>query len=136
MADVVRGLDSLIRHYTKLRDDMRPMLERLTEKATLYVHSQVPDYPPPPSNSTYIRTGTLGRTITTRVESLGTKVVGFIGTNTVYAPYVISDQEVGERGPQAEVHKGRWWTLQGVVRAAKAAVIKIYEDGIEQFLRS
>ena len=103
----------------------------LVRKATLYVHSQVPGYPSPPPASRYVRTGTLGRSITTKVTSLsGNEVAGFIGTNTPYAPYVIDEKR------QARTHRGRWWTLQGVVDKAAPAVRAIFEAGIRALVRS
>ena len=107
----------------------------IMDKAVLFVHSQVPAYPAPPSTSRYRRTGTLGRTITTEVKSLGNDIAGSIGTKTVYAPYVISTEKVGGRGPQAWMHKGRWWLLQDVVMGQADKVKQIFETGIRALLK-
>ena len=80
---------------------------RATQKAVIYVHSTVPPYPPKPIGSSYRRTGTLGRQITTEVRTVGIDVVGLIGSPTVYSPWVISEKRVGSRGPQAWMHQGR-----------------------------
>lgn len=121
-----KGLPELISKYNRIAGDMGPMLRGATQKAILYVHSTVPPYPAQPPNSDYIRTGTLGREVHTRVEELGSNVVGIIGTPTVYSPWVISDEQQKGRGPQARVHQGRWWTLQEVVRKARDVVVNIY----------
>lgn len=62
--------------------------------------------------STYKRTGTLGKSITTRTEERGSDLVGRIGTNVTvktgssgYAQFVIGN-------PQAWMHAGRWWQLE------------------------
>ncbi len=96
-------------------------LAQTMDKAMKYVHSQVPPYPPPPPNSTYRRTGLLGRSIATEVNPLGTSIVGTIGTNVVYAPYVIGEN-------QAAIHQGRWWQLEKVVEKLVPDVVKIFED--------
>jgi hypothetical protein len=80
------------------------------DKAMQYIHSKVPPYPAPPPMSRYTRTGSLGRSITTKVEMVGSHdVIGKIGSNIVYAPFVIGHEK------QASVHKGRWYTLFDVV---------------------
>ena len=126
----VRGLDELKARFDGLAKGMSGALEDAAGEAVLHVHSQVPPYPAPPPNSTYRRTGTLGRSITTDVRALGSKHVGVIGTATVYAPWVISEKRVGTRGPQAGMHAGRWWTLHGVVRGAHDEIMRIYRKAI------
>lgn len=121
-----KGLPELIRKYNTIADKMPDMLRGATQKAIIYVHSTVPPYPVAPSTSTYTRTGTLGREIHTRVETVGSSSVGIIGTPTVYSPFVISDEEQKGRGPQTNAHRGRWWTLQEVVRRARDVVVDIY----------
>lgn len=120
-------------------DNATPALQRLqaglpaairqaTEEAVLYVHGKVPEYPPPPGESSYTRTGTLGRSITTKVEAIGSGAVGSIGTAVVYAGYVIDENR------QAWMHRGRWWTLQGVVRGSKDAIIGFYQRAISRLI--
>jgi hypothetical protein len=138
MADPVRipGLDKLITRFKDIKTRTRPMMEEATRKGLLYVHSTIPPYPAASPDSSYQRTGDLGRKITTEVRPLGVMVVGVIGTNVVYAPWTISEEKVGERGPQAWFHEGRWWTLQDVVRKAKAEFIRIYEETIRSLIGS
>jgi len=128
----VEGGAKLEASMNRRGNNVRSMMHTATDRALQYVHSTVPPYPPPPPTSTYRRTGTLGRTIATEVRPMGAKVVGVIGTDTVYAPWVISDKSVGSRGPQASVHAGRWWTLQGVVSRAWNAVTNIYRDAFRK----
>ena len=129
----IEGLDSLNRRLAKI-GNVGKELHTTTDKAVKYVHSQVPAYPPTRPGQRYVRTGTLGRSIGTEVRSLGASMVGTIGTSTVYAPWVISDRSVGGVGPQAWMHVGRWWTLQGVVRKARDGVIRIYEDMLKRLV--
>lgn len=112
-------------------------LEPAMKAAVLYTQGQVPGYPPPPSGSTYRRTGTLGRSVTSqsapgalsRVETLGSGVVGYIGTSIRYAPYVI------DRNRQAWMHRGRWWLLQDVVERAVDGIRRVLEREIDRILR-
>ncbi len=121
-----RGQDEQERRFRQMAGEIQPALVKLTQKAVLYVHSTVPPYPSPPATNTYRRTGTTGRTINTKVRSLGADVVGAIGTPTIYAPYVIDEKR------QAWMHQGRWWTLQGVVQKALNVVLDIYRVGLRE----
>lgn len=122
------GLDRLLKKLDYTSSQLRTAMRVPMGKAMRYIHSQVPGYPPPPSNSTYVRTGTLGRSITTKVETLGGDTVGKIGTNVIYAPYVISEKR------QAWMHRGRWWTLQKVVRDEMGAVVNIFSQWVADLL--
>ena len=131
----------------------------IVNKALKLVHSRVPQYPSPRREPQpfkterqrryffwalhageitvpYRRSGQLGRSLTTEVRPLGNDIVGLIGTNTVYAPWVISDRAIDGRGPQAQYHAGRWWTLQQVVRDNVGAVIDVFRTEIRKLLRA
>lgn len=125
------GLDRTLAHLERIGEIPAAMGGTMKE-AVLYVHSQVPPYPAPPVGSTYRRTGTLGRTVTTmqgsepsalsrvEVSALGGNVVGIIGTRLDYGPEVISE------GEQIRVHAGRWWTLQGTIKNAWGGIVDIF----------
>lgn len=135
----IRGLDRVRRKLERMKQSIRPQMEKATREAIHYVHSQVPAYPPPPPTSTYRRTGTLGRSVTvfqhhapgalSRVEPLGDEVRGVIGTAIEYAPDVIDERH------QARMHKGRWYTLQRVVRQATVGIKRIYEKMVRELWR-
>lgn len=124
------GLDELIKKFKHIDGNMKPMLNKTMKEAVLYVHSTVPPYPSPPAGSTYTRTDVLGGSITTEVKSLGAEVVGLIGTPIIYGPYVISEDD------QAWMHKGRWWTLQQVVRDASNEILGFFQIAVRKLLRS
>lgn len=131
----INGLEKFQYNMERRADQMMPMLKKATEKAVLYVHGTVPPYPPMRPMQTYKRTETLGREIYTEVRPVsGSKVIGLIGSNTVYAPWVISSKAVGSRGPQAWMHKDRWWTLQGVVKKAHKEAIQIYKNALHDLV--
>jgi hypothetical protein len=155
----ILGLDALMRKFGSAK--VSETIHQATLKSVLYVHSQIPAYPPPPLPGSFefvsdkqrryvmwaIKAGTIqvpyrrrhsggiGGSITTKVSTLGRDMVGTIGTNMVYAPWVISDRAIGDRGPQARIHQGRWWTLQGVFKAAQNSIVEIYRQAIRSMIR-
>lgn len=123
----IKGLDQLQAKMFKLLH-LKDGLKKTTQKAVLYVEGEIPPYP----SGSWERTGTLGRTMYSEVRELGSEVVGIIGNNTVYAPWVISSEQIGNRGPQRDFHGAHgWYTLQGVIQKAKNGVIQIYEKWIK-----
>lgn len=134
----IKGLDKLNKKLKRLQSsELKDTLKKTTDKAVKYVHSQVPEYPAPPPASTYRRTGTLGRQINTAVKEVGSEIYGVIGSPTKYSPWVISSEAVPEvgAGPQAAVHKGRWWTLQDVVKKSLAEVKRFYSKMLEDLIK-
>lgn len=134
----IKGLDSLNARLKGLRGkEIQEMLRKTTDKAVKYVHGQVPEYPEAPEGSRYKRTGTLGRKINTGVREVGSEMQGFIGSPTNYSPWVISSEAVPEMnaGPQTTVHKGRWYTLQQVVKDSLAEVKRFYSKMLQDMLK-
>lgn len=91
-------------------------------------------YPPPPPDSTYTRTGRLGRSWTEAVETSPSEIRAVLGNNTTYAPYVHASGPVAVRGSviegQARVHQGRWPTDQQAIDDVEDAVRRDFEDTI------
>ena len=122
----IRGLDELIKRMRAYPAELKKGMEITMEAAMLTLWENVPPYPSPPENSTYVRTGTLGRTLGGGMEGgkgggepdiyvvreFGAGYEGRFGTNLEYAPYVIGDDT------QA-AHMGHWWKI-GVI-AGKSA---------------
>jgi len=113
---------------------------RVTMKAAmLTVHESTPAYPPERPGQTYIRTGTLGRSlgvaqgggVSGKPEIYIRKRIGrgnyegHGGTLLGYAEYVI-----GER--QAWMHVGRWWTVVTWGNLAAVKVLKLYRQTMQQ----
>lgn len=142
-----RGLTEYDGKLQRIESELPDELKKMMKKAIIYTQGQIPPYPSPPAGSTYRRTGTLGRVITafpgegggrslgggggdnggtplTRVEMMGRNVKGVIGARLEYIPLVIDEKE------QAGMHRGRWWTLQRVVKGAKAGMIQVFRAGI------
>ena len=108
-------------------------IEQTTKKATLYVFGKIPPYPAPVGN--YKRTGTLGRELNQKVESMGSNIVGKIGSPTPYAPWVISTERAHGAGPQAKAHRGRWYTLQGHLKKYQSDINRFFENMIKRIIR-
>lgn len=73
-----------------------------------------------PAKTGSARTGTLGRRFTEQVEKTDQAVIGQIGTNLDYAPWVVGPDYPGEeingrRMYQAKVHVDRWWQFGDVM---------------------
>lgn len=154
----VKGLDRLERRLGGVAALRRTYLEPTMRAGVHYVHAQVPPYPPQTHKPypfvserqrryvkaaiargeitvPYRRTGQLGRSITTRVDEIGGSVVGIIGTNVEYAPWVISSEPTPDGiGPQAKYHQGNWWTLQEVVEGAFPGVVRLFERRLTDLL--
>jgi hypothetical protein len=132
----IKGLDKLNAKLKGLKgEQIHKLLKSTTDKAVKYVHSQVPPYPAP--KPTYQQKGTLGRSINADVREVGSEIQGFIGTPIKYAPWVISSEAVPEvgAGPQAWMHKGRWYTLQDVVKKSLAEVKRFYSKMLQDMLK-
>lgn len=132
----IRGLDKLIKKYQEIGKDFAPGLMDITQQAADYALGQLPGYPAPPPNSDYKRSGTLGRTTKARARRRsGTEFEGVLGNPTWYSPFVVSADIMPTGTKQTWFHALRWWTLQGVVLAARDKIIQIYEKGIRKMLR-
>ncbi|GJM42794.1 MAG: hypothetical protein DHS20C20_30760 [Ardenticatenaceae bacterium] len=93
-----------------LNDLIRPAsMAPAMQKAGARLRTELAKYPPPPPNSTYRRTGKLGRSWTHRVNVNIVTTTALIGNNTPYAP------DVQGEGMQAEIHAGRWQTDKQVL---------------------
>jgi len=86
-------------------------------------------YPPPPENSTYRRTGNLGRSWThvQKVDLFGFRST--IGNVREYAPLV------QDRDRQANVHQGRWQTIQDVQEDRLQWMLEKLQKAIEEQIR-
>lgn len=129
MADIEIDLDGIADLEHKLaRVDILDLLREPMYRAVLRLQSAMAKYPPPPPRSKYRRTGTLGRRWTHRVSEENGALIGFVGNNTMYGPYVQSDQF------QAWMHKGRWQTDKEVAERERPAIISDFQQVINRAL--
>ena|SRR3972149_6096670 len=135
----IRGVAELDKKLGAFSSGLQLVVEDASRKAVTYVWSEIPDYPAQPLGSTYQRTLTLGRTISawagvmrdalSRIEPAFGMVKAFLGTALNYAHWVIDEDD------QAWMHKGRWWTLQGVVRGARDGIVQVYATALRDYVR-
>lgn len=134
----IKGLDKLNKKLKGMTGpELKKELTDTTQKALHYVHSQVPPYPAPPVGSKYIRkmAAGIGGSINTKVKTMDGEIAGVIGSHMSYSPWVISSEEVDGIGPQARIHKGRWWTLQKVVEKARKTVVDFYDKMVKRLIK-
>lgn len=130
----IHGLDELIKRMIaypqKLTDSVRVTMQAVL----LALWENVPPYPPPPEDSTYVRTGTLGRTLGSgftggqegqpdvfMIKELGSAWEAHFGSNLDYAPFVVGDEA------QAEIHQGRWWTIKVIAEKASDKIDRLFD---------
>lgn len=132
----IEGLNELRARFGKSKQVFDREL-KTTMQASLHILTEnVPPYPEQATNTDYIRTGTLGRSLGSgftggqtgqrpdiyevRRESGGMYAATF-GTRVKYAPYVIGDKE------QAWMHF-RWWRISDVARRAQSKLTGLFND--------
>lgn len=122
----ITGLKEIRARFAAYPEKFGRAVEKTLEAALFILTESVPPYPPPPVDSTYTRTGTLGRTLGSSQtggpagllpEIFEVKQIGEgawtadWGTRLEYAPYVIGTfTQAG--------HMGHWWTILTVARRA------------------
>ena len=133
----VDGLEESIEKMKNAPQQLKRGMRVAMDASLLALHESVPPYPAPPPDSTYRRTGTLGRTLGVgggkpdiyRVIDRAEQFEGQFGTKLKYAPYVIGDVE------QARVHSGRWWTMSKVAENAKDKITQIWNKLVEEIAK-
>lgn len=130
------GLTELIARMQAYPDVLKRKVGVAMNAVLLKLWENVPAYPPAPDNSSYTRTGELGRSLGSgegggvgadhpaiyEVREMG--AAGYeahFGTNLNYAGYVISDEE------QAWMHQGRWWIMKTVLARATDGINNVFK---------
>lgn len=123
----IRGIDALFRKLDSAAAiaTLRPPMQR----GVFRLHAGMAKYPAQRAGSSYRRTGTLGRRWTSVVTESANGLVGTVGNNTSYGPWVQSSMF------QAAVHQGRWQTDQDVATKETPAIIADFEQAIGAALR-
>lgn len=128
--DVTVRLAGVEQVYAKLgRLEGNKVLRVPTEQGVLVLQRDMKVYPPPRPRQRYRRTGTLGRRWTKRVRSSSDGVVGVVGNNTTYAPWVQSSRFI------AWMHKDRWQTDEQVMEQHRPRIVEFFHSAIRRALR-
>lgn len=122
----VDGLDELIQRigYSATLD----LLEQPITRSVIHIEGRMKDYPPQRSGSNYRRTGVLGRRWSHEVSGGAGEIVGTVGNNTSYGPFVQS------AAFQTRPHRGRWQTDEQVIEEEQNTIIGFFEDAVEDAL--
>ena len=122
----IRGIEKLKRKFSSMQinDILRPPMQR----SVMILQAALAKYPTQRPGSTYRRTGTLGRAWTTSVNNQSGKLVGRVGNNVVYVPFVQSSKF------QRPYNRRRWQTDEQVVEQNRSRIIKQFDDAIARAL--
>ena len=145
MADVqisVAGVDRLVAKLGRI-DSMRPLAPAM-RRAVNRLQRDMQEYPPVRPGSRYVRgrgmadadgvvrrltSEQLGKRWTTKVDVSAAELVGTVGNNVSYAPFVQSRQF------QVRVHRGRWPTDASVMNRNAPAIVRDFEQATADALK-
>jgi hypothetical protein len=127
MSITITGMEELIAKLGKVA--AIDTLERPMDQSLLLGEAYMKDYPPAPPRSRYVRTGTLGRRWTTNVERKSDGLVGKVGNNTPYGPWVQSAQF------QTRFHaRTGWRTDEQFIRENETAIRDFFQQAVNAAL--
>jgi hypothetical protein len=122
----IQGIDALIRKLDSM-EQVNDVLNPPMQRAVLRLQRDMADYPPARPGSSYRRTGTLGRRWLSKVERTGNGLVGTVGNNTSYGPWV-----------QSKMFQARWmrhWqTDEDVLERNRQRIVDDFEQAIQRAL--
>jgi hypothetical protein len=132
------GLEEAIHRFGRM--EVQNALTPPMQRAVMRVHGRMADYPPAPPNSRYIRgfgmmgsrrrtSERLGQSWTTTVTRTAARLLGRVGTNVSYAPWVQS-----QRFQTAAHRRTGWPTDQGVLDGERAWIEQQFSQAIERIL--
>ena len=138
----VEGLEQAVNKLKTMPDKLDSAMKKSMDASMLTLWENVPPYPAPPETSSYVRTGTLGRSLGSSpaggkgatptvysVTGTGMNIQGTFGTNLSYAKYVIDPDR------QAYMHKGRWWTMRTIRDKAINKINKLWLEFVRVVLK-
>jgi hypothetical protein len=123
----VEGVDALLRGFQRVFTNLTPLMVDLEKR----VAEKLQHYPPPPPNSTYERTGDLGRAWAVSADARGTnlyqdRVSVEMKNDMAYAGWV---QGVGTQTQQHQ--RTGWQTTQQVLDAETPLFLEDLASAIE-----
>lgn len=128
MSITIDGMQEVFR--TLARTAAIDKLDAPMQRSVLRLEAYMKDYPPPPLNSSYVRTGSLGRRWATDIERRQDGLIGRVGNNIHYARWVQSrmyQQRIFE-------HIG-WRTDTQAIRANETAIRDDFQAAIDAAVR-
>ena len=140
----IRGLKELQARMQSYPRKLNEAIRTTMQAGLLVLWENVPPYPPQPQDSTYVRTGTLGRTLGASIDGgraggkpdiyevreMGGNFEGHFGSSLDYAPYVIGDDTQASQN-------SHWWKISDIAARAQEKIDKLFEklaDKLAKFL--
>lgn len=124
----INGVDEINRNIGKV--NIPSVMRRPMERTMIRLQGRMADYPPPPANSRYRRSGSYGRRWTYAIVVTGNTITGKVGNNLRYAPLV------GSARFQTRRHKATGWANdEQVLREETQNIVRDFEQGIQEELR-
>lgn len=122
----VLGVDEVYAKLGNLEGSkfMKPPMEQTTIK----LYGDMKPYPPPLPQQKYVRTDKLSQNWTRKVDVSSDGVVGRVGNNREYAPWVQSSRF------QAAIHRGRWQTDRDVMDRNRDRIVGYFQAAIRRAL--
>lgn len=126
----------LLQRMQRYPQKLDGVMRTAAEASLLVIHENVPPYPDQLPDSTYVRTGTLGRSMGVgmtggqlgqpdirTIKKVGSGFYeGEFGSKLDYAPQVI-----GEETQRPFFAARGWWTTRDIAKAATAKIVRVYE---------
>jgi hypothetical protein len=128
MSVTIDGMEEVFRTLTRVAAIDK--LEAPMQRSVLRLEAYMKDYPPPPLNSSYRRTGSLGRRWITDIERRNDGLIGRVGNNIHYARWVQSrmyQQRIFERIG--------WRTETQAIRANETAIRDDFQTAVNAAVR-
>jgi hypothetical protein len=128
----IEGLAEALDMFTQGNQRVGMALKRATSASVKVLRARLAKYPSTPSGTKtdYHRTGTLGRKWHSKSTFTDDDVLGFVGNNAPYAPYVQGFDK------QARIHTGNWQTDQQVADESRDDVLDIFASQISRAMAS
>lgn len=134
LLDGGRDIDELRRRIRNA--DVKHEAAKAMRQSLLDIQAEAGDYPPAPANSSYVRTGTLGRKWTTKVEVRRNNVRGVISSDAVNDQGQYYGQWV--KGPEKQrplFERIGWQTLLEDFQQQRDKIIGHFADALRRVNR-
>ena len=124
----ISGVESLLAKLTSAQGNSK--LRAPMDKSVKLLEQRMKKYPPQRAGSHYVRTRRLGPSWTTEIAENANGLVGKVGNNTEYGPFVQSQQF------QARIHRGRWQTDAQVMESERPTIERYFQEAIDKALNA
>lgn len=123
----IEGMDKVLKRLSEPR--MREEMSVAMKESVHLMHYRMAIYPAPPPNSTYRRTGYLGRSWYTNIRSFSGDIQGYLANRAPYKDYVQGLEQTAQ-------HEATGWKrIDREYQAAKSAILQLFKDALNRVAR-